>query len=153
VSVYFFDSSAIVKRYVKETGTGWILNITDPAKRNRIYVARITGVEVVSAIARRGRNGDIPGAEVFDAIGQFQNDFSSQYRVLEITPALTGIAMVLAQACALRGYDAIQLAAALEYNNRRLLMSLPALILVSADNALNSAAMAEGLTVDNPNDH
>lgn len=153
MSVYFFDSSAIVKRYVKETGTEWIIKLTDPAKRNRIYVASITGVEVVSAISRRARNGDISEGERFDATDQFLVDFRSQYRALEITSALINGAMLLALNFALRGYDAVQLAAALEINDRRLLLSLPALTLVSADDALNAAAIDRGLTVDNPNAH
>jgi uncharacterized protein len=148
VSVYFFDSSAIVKRYVKETGTEWIIKLTDPAKRNRIYIASITGVEVVSAISRRARN-----EERLDAIDQFHVDFDSQYRVLEITSDLIFEAMVLAITFALRGYDAVQLAAALAMKSRRYYLSLPALTLVSADDALNAVAISEGLAVDNPNTH
>ncbi|MDT4896614.1 MAG: uncharacterized protein QOH25_1691 [Acidobacteriota bacterium] len=150
--VYFFDSSAIVKRYVKETGTEWIIKLTDPAKLNRIYIASITGVEVVSAISRRARNGDISKAETFDATDQFTLDFYSQYRVLEITYTLINEAMVLAIRFPLRGYDAVQLAAALAINERRLLLSLPSLTLISADDALNAAAISEGLTVNNPNE-
>lgn len=153
MSAYFFDSSAIVKRYVEETGTGWVLKITDPAERNRIYVARITGVEVVSAIARRGRNGDISRDETIAVIEQFRNDFSREYFRVGITPGLIARAMSLAETRALRGYDALQLAAVLELNDRRSMLSVPALLLVSADDALNAAAMAEGLTVDNPNTH
>jgi len=42
VAVYFLDSSAVVKRYVQETGTGWIKTIADPAAGHFLYVARIT---------------------------------------------------------------------------------------------------------------
>jgi uncharacterized protein len=152
VSVYFFDSSAIVKRYVKETGTEWIIKLTDPANRNRIYIASITGVEVVSAISRRARNGDISQAEKLDAIAQFLVDFESQYRVLEITSDVIAEAVTLADAFALRGYDAVQLATVLVINERRLGLSpSPALILVSADYALNAAAIGKRLTVYDPN--
>lgn len=50
---YYFDSSALVKRYVAETGTAWVTGLMDPAAGNLLYVARLTGVEVVSAFARR----------------------------------------------------------------------------------------------------
>lgn len=43
--VYFFDSSAIVKRYLIETGTVWVNGITDLAAGNKIFLARITLVE------------------------------------------------------------------------------------------------------------
>jgi predicted nucleic acid-binding protein len=53
VPVYFFDSSALVKRFARETGTAWVINLFKPASGNRIYIARITYVEVISAIVRR----------------------------------------------------------------------------------------------------
>lgn len=153
MAVYFFESSAVVKRYVKETGTAWVIGITNPTRGDSIYVARITGAEVVSAIARRGRGGDISGTDGSRAIADFRHDFKHAYRVLEITPALITRAMLLAESHALRGYDAVQLAAALEVNERCLALSIPALTLVSADTALNAAAGLEGLTVADPNVH
>jgi len=57
VAAYFFDSSTLVKRYVYETGTAWVLSVTDPTVGHSIYVARITGVEVVSALTRQTRSG------------------------------------------------------------------------------------------------
>jgi hypothetical protein len=59
VPVFFCDSSAIVKRYVNEIGTPWVLSLLAPAAGNRIYVARITSVEVVSAVTRRQRGGSL----------------------------------------------------------------------------------------------
>jgi hypothetical protein len=61
-------------------------------------------------------------------------------------------AMALAEAHALRGYDAVQLAAALEVHVRCLAAGVT-MMLVSSDAALNLAALAEGLTVDDPNTH
>jgi hypothetical protein len=52
----------------------------------------------------------------------------------------------------LRGYDAVQLAAAREVNYECLTLGL-ALTVISSDNALNKAAALEGLTVDNPDNH
>lgn len=153
MSIYFFDSSAIVKRYVKETGTSWVIGITNPAKGDGLYVARISGAEVVSAITRRSRGGDLSQADMTVAIADFRNDFERQYRVLEITPTVITRAMSLAENHALRGYDAVQLAAALEVNDRSLVLALSGLTLISADKALNAAARVEGLTVDDPNIH
>ena len=61
--------------------------------------------------------------------------------------------MGLATKHALRGYDAVQLAAALEANDERIADDLAPLILVSADDDLNTAAEAEGLKVENPNNY
>ncbi len=52
---YFFDRSALVKRYVAEVGSSWVNGIVDPGSGHTGVVARITGVELVSALARRQR--------------------------------------------------------------------------------------------------
>jgi predicted nucleic acid-binding protein len=61
--------------------------------------------------------------------------------------------MILAQTHGLRGYDAVQLAAALRVNSRRLSRRTSGAILVSADLELLAAATAEGLAVEDPNTH
>jgi hypothetical protein len=45
VAVYFLDSSALVKRYFKETVTAWVRRLTRQAASNDIYVASIALVE------------------------------------------------------------------------------------------------------------
>ncbi|MDQ3802800.1 MAG: type II toxin-antitoxin system VapC family toxin [Acidobacteriota bacterium] len=154
MSTYFFDSSAIVKRYVSERGTGWVLGVTDPRAGNRILVARITGVEVVAALTRAGRNrGATAAAATATAVRQFRHDFVAEYRIVEVTPSVLGRAMTLAQAHGLRGYDAVQLAAALEIQALRPPTVMSSLTFVSADAELNTAAVTEGLPVNNPNAH
>lgn len=49
VSLYFFDSSALIKRYIAETGTPWIMALTAPAAGHGVLIARITWVEIISA--------------------------------------------------------------------------------------------------------
>jgi predicted nucleic acid-binding protein len=73
--------------------------------------------------------------------------------VVEVTEALIERAMGLAEAYGVRGYDAVQLAAALEVNALLVAAGLPALVLVSADAELNAAAISAGLAVEDPNSH
>jgi uncharacterized protein len=154
LAAYFFDSSAIVKRYVNETGTPWVIGITDPAAGARVYVAAITGVEVVSAITRRLVNvKNISQADAAAALASFRRDFSSEYRVITISDPVIARAMALAEQYALRGYDAAQLAAAVEINDRRHYLGAPPLTMIASDNDLLAAATAEGLAVDDPNNH
>jgi hypothetical protein len=68
VAVYFFDSSALVKRYAQETGSAWVEVLTDPQAGHRLYLARITVVEVVAAVARRQRGGALSTADAAAAI-------------------------------------------------------------------------------------
>jgi len=150
MEAYFLDSSAIVKRYVSEKGTVWVSDLFDSAAGNIIYAVRLAGVEVVAAIARRRRGKSLSSKDAADSIQQFNLEFGSNYVILEVTTTLVDRAMNLADSYALRGYDAIQLASALETNDIRLVAQAPPLILVCADLELNAAAIAEGLAVENP---
>ncbi len=38
VNAYFLDSSALVKRYIPETGSAWIQAITDTATGNLLFI-------------------------------------------------------------------------------------------------------------------
>ncbi|MBI3823949.1 MAG: type II toxin-antitoxin system VapC family toxin [Planctomycetes bacterium] len=153
MAVYMMDSSAIVKRYASEIGSAWIMGITDPAAGNEIWVVRITAVEVVSALARRVRGGSIDPVDGDVAIALFKNDLQDEYQIIEVTEALVDRAMALAEKHVLRGYDAVQLAAAFELNAILTASGLVALTFVAADAALNAAAVAEGLKSDDPNSH
>jgi uncharacterized protein len=153
VVCYFCDSSAVVKRYVNEAGSNFIDNIVHLKSGNIILLARITRVEVAAAIARRLKNGSITPDDAQNALAMFQHDLTNNYFTIEITPILLSLSMSLATVYALRGYDAVQLAAALEANVERIAHGLPALTFVSADTELNTAAYVEGLKVENPNDY
>lgn len=153
VGAYFLDTSAVVKRYVSESGTGWINDLCDPDAGNSLHIARITAVEVVAALSRRHRKGDID-RDSFDAlVARFQLDFRTQYKVVEIGPALVDEAMRFAKAHSLRGYDAVQLAAFSSVHATLSKQKLPLPVLIAADQDLNAAATAEGFAIEDPNRH
>lgn len=56
--VLFFDTSALVKRYGRETGSIWVTQILDPDAGHQVYLSRLTGTEVVAAITRRERGAE-----------------------------------------------------------------------------------------------
>lgn len=76
MAVYFFDSSALVKRFARETGTAWVINLFKPASGNRIYIARITYVEVVSAIVRRVKGNSLRPFDGAKALTRFRRTFN-----------------------------------------------------------------------------
>ncbi|MDQ3749623.1 MAG: type II toxin-antitoxin system VapC family toxin [Acidobacteriota bacterium] len=149
---YFFDSSALAKRYLIEDGSLWVETTTGNLAHN-IFVANITVVEVSSALARRVRNGKLPATDAASANSALSTDFAVQYLVNDISPTVISIAVNLTTNHGLRGYDAVQLAVALDVNKNNLAFNVPPIIFVSADNDLNNAARAEGLSVENPNNY
>jgi predicted nucleic acid-binding protein len=153
VSIYFLDSSALVKRYVTETGSAWIRALTDPGTHNPLIIARITWVEVLSALARRQREGSLTSDDVAQAVQAFRYDINMQYQVSELDPALAEAAGELVTQHPLRAYDAVQLASALRVQSDLDRTKAPALIFLTADDRLVAVAQAEDLLTDNPNHH
>lgn len=150
---YFFDSSAIVKRYVNEKGSAWVIATADKSSGVHVYLATITGVEVVAALARKRNGPSILPMDAAAAISQFNDDYANEYRTVGISGDVIARSMKLADAHALRGYDAVQLGAALELNGRRIALGATPLTLVTGDRELITAAVAEGLLTDNPDSH
>jgi predicted nucleic acid-binding protein len=153
VAVYFVETSALAKRYIAETGSVWLRTLLDPSTGCSIYVVRVTAVEMIAAITRRERGRTLTLTDAAAARQAFRSDLATAYQVIEVTPALANRAMLLAEQHGLRGYDAMQLAAALEVHVRYLAAGLPAVTCISADTELNAAAIAEGLTIVDPNTH
>lgn len=150
---YYLDSSALVKLYAAETGTAWVTTLCAPATGHTINLVRITGAELIAALFRRVQVGSLTLADAQLAAARFRRDLNSRYEIIEVTEALVNDAMRLAETHALRGYDSVQLAAALELQSVRAAFALPPLTFVCADQRLNAVATAEGLMVENPNDH
>ncbi|GAC1333831.1 MAG: type II toxin-antitoxin system VapC family toxin [Isosphaeraceae bacterium] len=148
MAIYFRDTSALVKRYIQETGTAWIQNLCIPTVAHSLFIARITLPETISAVTRRERSGGLLPADAITALTDFQQDFDRQFLIVEISSRLLNRAAALTRKYGLRAYDGVQLAAALEVRAQDTSTTL-----VSADTDLNAAASAESLTLEDPNAH
>jgi uncharacterized protein len=153
VAAYFVDSSALVKRYVQEVGSSWVRRLTHRGTANLIYLARITSVEVTSAVARRGKGRSLTSPRASSVLHRFRKHFAGRYTVVEATPVLIDNAVRLANSHALRAYDAVQLALAIEVCRIHQAAGPRSVTLVSSDRDLNTAATAEVLTADDPTTH
>jgi predicted nucleic acid-binding protein len=151
--VYFLDSSALVKRYINETGSSWVVALFDPQLNNEVFIAAITGVEIIAAITRRSRGGSISFMDATAICQQLRSDLQNDYQTIEIVETVTTSAMTLAEAYGLRGYDAIQLAVGCAVNTLCVANGLSPIVFVSADHELNGAAVREGLAVEDPNSY
>ncbi len=153
MAAYFFDSSALAKRFIRETGTAFVLSRLRPSAHHAIYAARLTEVEVCAALARRHKGLKLAADQFHKSVKRLRRDFTERLAVTATLESIVIEALRLAESYALRGYDALQLASALEANRRRVSHHLSPLTLVSSDEDLNEAAQAEGLTVEDPNTH
>lgn len=153
MTVYFLDSSALVKRYVEENGSAWIRTLTEPEARHKLIIARIAWVEILSAFARRQREGTFAPVDAAKALQSFRFDLDHQYQVVEIDRSLIESAGQLVSKHPLRAYDAVQLAAVLRILPAFAQTKAVSLMFVSADDRLIAAAQAEGLNTEHPNQH
>lgn len=147
------DSSALLKRYVPETGTSWIQSLTAESADNLLIVAQITWVEIISALARRQREGSLSANQASQIKQVFRYQFDTQYRKVELLPTVIEIAGQLVSRHPLRAYDAIQLASALCILPLISQSNTATFTFITADDRLLAAAQAENLISDNPNNH
>ena len=153
MSLYFLDSSALVKRYVTEIGSAWIRALTHPDAGNHLIIARITSVEVLSALGRRQREGSLLADDVARARQAFRYDLDMQYQVVELDGAVADVAGELVTRHPMRAYDAVQLASALRLHGNLIQARMSLLTFLTADDRLIAVARTEGLPADNPNQH
>lgn len=152
MSIYYVDSSALVKIYMNETGSNWMrqLYISDSAEM--LCTSVLSRVEVVAALARRMRMQELNGVEFDDLCTQFNYDFALYFAPIAVSDDVIVLADALLRKYSLRSYDALHIASARKLRNL-LRSEFSAIRFISADAHLNLAALSERFAVDNPNNH
>jgi predicted nucleic acid-binding protein len=74
MATLFLDSSALVKRYVAETGSRWVADLVTPPAGNVVHISIVSGAEVVAALVRRQRAGSLAEEQASRAIAEFADD-------------------------------------------------------------------------------
>jgi uncharacterized protein len=110
--IAYLDASALVKLYVSEPGTDEIRRLVEGALG--VGTVTITRAEVAAALAKAARLGALPRGEAQAAGNLFRKEWKDLSR-LPVTEPLLDRAAELAWEHGLRGYDAVQLAAALSW--------------------------------------
>jgi uncharacterized protein len=146
---YFFDTSALVKRYHVEAGTDVVDRVIGEAGAE-LAIARLTLVEVISAFAIKVRTGEFDATEFVRLRALFATHVARrQYRVFRQLNAHFDRARDLIAGHGLRRQirtlDALQLSVALHIHR-----ALPIDYFVCNDQKLCDVASLEGLTVINP---
>jgi hypothetical protein len=150
VSYYFLDTSALLKRYVIETGSTWVKKLTVPNSENRIIISEITLAEMSAVFSAKYRASGGITLEQRDAmLNTFLKHCATEYKLVATSRLIVDRAVVLTQNHKLRGCDAIQLATALLINDT-LSKSLFPITFVASDKDLLQAAYDESLRIENP---
>ncbi len=107
----YLDTSALVKRYVVEQGSSEAIELVQRAEM--VGTSLVTRAEVASALAKAVRFG-LREETGRTAHGTFLSHWPFFVRI-PVTEALVSRADALAWDYALRGYDAVQLASAISW--------------------------------------
>jgi uncharacterized protein len=151
--VYYFDTSALAKRYVVEVGSPWVQGICAQQSGQTIYTSVLTQPEIVSALQRRVREGSLEAHQAQQLAQQVVEHMTQSYTLAAITPAIIAQACALLQRHPLRAYDALHLVCALAIREAIAQQQLSVPVFVAADDTLLAAAVAEGFPVANPLQH
>ena len=108
--IVYLDASALVKRYVAETGSAEVESLIGEAQA--IGTAVVSRAEVAAALAKAARVGLVTREAAAKALEAFNADWEHLIR-LQLGEPLAARAATLAWEHGLRGYDAVHLAAAL----------------------------------------
>lgn len=109
--ILYLDTSALVKLYVEERGTEVAASAVE--KATRVATSRVTYAEARAAFARARREGIVTASLLREVVDRLDADWA-RYDIVEVTEPLVRRAGALAEKRALRGFDSIQLASALE---------------------------------------
>ncbi len=137
MALVYFDSSALVKLVLDETGSdiaAALWNACDAALSSRLAYP-----EVCAALAAAGRNGDVTSSEA-SAAGAEWEMFWASMRPVELSADVERTAGALAARHHLRGADAVHLASALA-------LGAPDLTVAVWDKRLHAGATAVGFGV------
>lgn len=106
----YLDTSALIKRFVAERGSPQVESLV--SQRGHVATAKIAYAEVYAGLARKHREGYLPGNQYALACRQFESDWQAYVR-LDLQDEILSLARDLIQRHPLRGFDAIHLASAL----------------------------------------
>jgi len=109
VSLAYFDTSALVKNYVREAGSSRVRGLLT---RYEFLSSVITPIELQSAVQRRHRQREITRANYNAIISRVAND-RSYWQLVEVVPQLLSKAEGLVKTENVRTLDAIHIASAI----------------------------------------
>jgi hypothetical protein len=153
MSGFYLDSSALVKRYVDEQGSGWLRSLFDLEPRPLFVVSHLIVAELTSAFTRRLRDGVLSAIEYARLKEIFQNDCVAGYQIVPVNSAVIDEAGGLMERHPLRTLDALHLATGLLVHRFLVGRGYAGLTFVAADERLLAVARVEGLETENPNLH
>jgi predicted nucleic acid-binding protein len=135
----YFDTSALIKRYVDEPGRAEALRLL---RTNDCVISAVLPLEVRSALRRRESDGTLRPDDIRNILKRFAAD-RAFWTAVEVSSDVLAAAETLAASYPLRALDAIHVASARLFAAR---MPPSRFVFVSADVRQTTVAAALGIT-------
>ena len=139
LSLPHFDTSALIKLIFEGSGSELAIELWDRA--DLLVSSQLVSPEARAALAAAARASRIDQSTQVTAVATLE-ELHAQLRIIAVDEPLARHAGDLAAEYALRGYDAVHLACALQVQGHDILLA-------TWDNALNAAARATGRLIAN----
>ena len=81
---FYLDASALVKRYLAETGSGWVESLCADEANNAIATARFGLVEAAATFAAKRRGQFITDSQYESALEDLLRDAGERYRLVAV---------------------------------------------------------------------
>lgn len=143
--IYYLDSSALVKRYVAESGSSRITELVEGD--GNIAISWLALPETLAAVVRRAKGGSISIEDLNSIKDQLHRDWQ-RFMLIEVSGAPVEGVEALIDRHALRGADSIHLATALWLKK----VTKTPVVFVASDHELLTAAHAERLKTLDPSE-
>lgn len=145
---FYFDTSAIVKRYHKELGSNVVDKIFE-FKEHGFVISFWTILEFIVAFSAK-RKRKLLSEEAFRVtLARFLKDVLDEFTIRSVSDELVASAISIANKHALPSADCLQLTSALEL--KKILGEIKQkVVLIASDEEMNEVARKEGLELVNP---
>lgn len=151
----FLDTSAFLKLYVPEKGSGWLMSFITGKQP---LISELTLIETATALRGRYLAGNFTRIEASSLYGRIHQD-RIRYRLIPLDTErerrkIVSLSFNLSQTLRLRALDGLQLAAANDAK-RIAINQIPPLsfTFVTSDAQLLRVAQAQGFLTENPEDY
>ena len=149
---FYFDASALAKRYIEEVGSDKIDFLFANASLGHLQCLTIGALEVFWICVRKKNDGRITANQFIQATGHLEFEVintQSDFKTISTTDSLVWDSMDLIETHSLNSVDAIVLRSALDLAVE-LRSTDDTLVLVASDRRLLRAARTEELQIFNP---
>ena len=111
MSFAYFDTSAVVKRYVLEPGSAHVRGLL---RRHDFLSSAITPLEILSALGQRKRSGELSAKNFTATIRRLGTD-RARWELIELTAVVLNRAEEIIPQSSVRALDALHIASALVF--------------------------------------